>query len=61
VMELLHDKRAYEMMANAVNPYGDGWAAERSVQAIAHLFGMAPRPPEFSEDREEGRRVTTSA
>ena len=42
VMELLHDKRAYEKMANAVNPYGDGWAAERSVQAIAHLFGMAP-------------------
>jgi UDP-N-acetylglucosamine 2-epimerase (non-hydrolysing) len=61
VMELLHDKKAYERMANAVNPYGDGWAAERSVQAIANLFGLAKRPPEFSGDRSESHRVATTA
>src|SRR4051812_12285687 len=36
VRTLLHDRRAYEAMANAVNPYGDGRAAERSVAALAH-------------------------
>jgi UDP-N-acetylglucosamine 2-epimerase (non-hydrolysing) len=61
VMELLHDQNAYDRMANAVNPYGDGWASERSVQAIAHMFGLAGRPPEFSGDRDEGHRVATSA
>jgi UDP-N-acetylglucosamine 2-epimerase (non-hydrolysing) len=29
--ELLQDKAAYEKMANAVNPYGDGQASERIV------------------------------
>ena len=32
--ELLTDKDAYEKMAKAVNPYGDGHASERIVQAI---------------------------
>ncbi|MGH2753421.1 MAG: non-hydrolyzing UDP-N-acetylglucosamine 2-epimerase [Actinomycetota bacterium] len=61
VMELLHDAKAYDAMANAVNPYGDGWAAERSVQALAHLFGLAQRPPEFTGDRQKDPRVATSA
>jgi len=35
-------------MANAVNPYGDGQAARRSVQAIEHFFGLADPPDQFS-------------
>ena len=31
---LLDDERAYEKMARAVNPYGDGHAAERIVNAL---------------------------
>jgi UDP-N-acetylglucosamine 2-epimerase (non-hydrolysing) len=37
--ELLTSPAAYERMANAVNPYGDGHAAERIVNAIAERFG----------------------
>ena len=44
---LLTDAAAYESMANAVNPYGDGHAAERSVAALAHYFGLGPAPEEF--------------
>ena len=32
--ELLNDHKAYEAMANAVNPYGDGKASERIVKRI---------------------------
>ena len=32
--ELLCDKSAYDKMARAVNPYGDGFASERIVKAI---------------------------
>lgn len=45
---LLHDERAYDAMAKAVNPYGDGFAAERSVAAIAHRFGLGDAPEEFA-------------
>ena len=34
---LLEDRQAYDAMANAVNPYGDGRAAERIVEALARL------------------------
>ena len=47
VMSLLHDEAAYRSMANAVNPYGDGKAAARSVDAMAHFFGVGERPEEF--------------
>jgi UDP-N-acetylglucosamine 2-epimerase (non-hydrolysing) len=36
---LLTSKEAYERMANAVNPYGDGHASERIVAALAERFG----------------------
>ena len=32
--ELLNDRSKYEKMAHAVNPYGDGKASERIVDAI---------------------------
>lgn len=44
---LLEDADHYETMANAQNPYGDGHAAPRCVAAIAHLFGLGERLPEF--------------
>jgi UDP-N-acetylglucosamine 2-epimerase (non-hydrolysing) len=37
--ELLTSRQAYERMANAVNPYGDGHASERIVAALAERFG----------------------
>lgn len=44
---LLHDENAYRSMANAVNPYGDGRAAERTLAAMAHYFGIGDRIDEF--------------
>lgn len=44
---LLDQDAAYAAMANAVNPYGDGKAAERAVAAIAQLTGVGERIEEF--------------
>ncbi len=44
---LLDDREAYDAMSGAVNPYGDGRAAERSVAAIAELLGVGARLPDF--------------
>lgn len=44
---LLTDNTAYDAMSNAVNPYGDGKAAERIVKAILHIYGDGPKPSEF--------------
>jgi UDP-N-acetylglucosamine 2-epimerase (non-hydrolysing) len=38
---LLTDRAAYEAMATAKNPYGDGHAAERIVARIRQYFGRA--------------------
>jgi UDP-N-acetylglucosamine 2-epimerase (non-hydrolysing) len=38
---------AYKAMANAVNPYGDGRAAQRTVEAIEHMFGLGSPPVPF--------------
>ena len=45
---LLDDQAAFEAMANAVNPYGDGKGAERSVAAIGALLGLGERAENFS-------------
>ena len=44
---LLSHEAAYKAMANAVNPYGDGQAADRAVAAIAQLTGVGERIEEF--------------
>ncbi|KIL37987.1 UDP-N-acetylglucosamine 2-epimerase [Gordoniibacillus kamchatkensis] len=44
---LLTDRALYERMSGAVNPYGDGHASERIVQAILSYFGRGPRPEPF--------------
>ena len=48
VSTLLDDASAYERMARAINPYGDGHAAQRSVAAIAQLLGVGERLPDFA-------------
>lgn len=48
VSRLVDDAAAYTEMSNAVNPYGDGHAVDRSVAAIAHLFGLGERLPDFT-------------
>lgn len=46
---LLTDQAAYDVMSNAVNPYGDGKASQRIVQAILHAFaGEEAVPDDFS-------------
>ncbi|SLN03222.1 UDP-N-acetylglucosamine 2-epimerase [Corynebacterium xerosis] len=44
---LMESPDAYEAMANAVNPYGDGRAAERTVAAIKWKFLGGERPTDF--------------
>jgi UDP-N-acetylglucosamine 2-epimerase (non-hydrolysing) len=44
---LLDDPVAYQAMSQAINPYGDGHAAERIVQALRHYFGTGQRPAAF--------------
>ena len=46
--KLLTDKEEYAKMAKAVNPYGDGNASKRIVQAICYAFGETEeRPKDF--------------
>ena len=47
VHRLLTDDDAYAAMSNAVNPYGDGRAAARTVSGIAQLLGVGERLPAF--------------
>lgn len=49
---LLDDAAAYDAMANAVNPYGDGKGAARAVAAIAELLGVGERLPDFAPENE---------
>jgi len=38
--ELIEDKAAYDKMARAANPYGDGNASQRIVDALLYEFGI---------------------
>ncbi|MBW7454327.1 UDP-N-acetylglucosamine 2-epimerase (non-hydrolyzing) [Paenibacillus sepulcri] len=47
---LLKDAGLYEKMSKAANPYGDGQASQRIVQAILHHFGRRKeRPVPFTQ------------
>jgi|WetSurMetagenome_2_1015567.scaffolds.fasta_scaffold131894_2 UDP-N-acetylglucosamine 2-epimerase (non-hydrolysing) len=48
VSELLSDNATYKKMAEAVNPYGDGLASERILQAMEFLAGRATSPEPFA-------------
>lgn len=43
---LLSDRGTYESMSRAANPYGDGKASQRIVNAILHHFGLVSERPE---------------
>lgn len=49
MLRLLEDQKAYDAMANAKNPYGDGHASDRIMSAIAYYFDPKnnPRPKDF--------------
>jgi UDP-N-acetylglucosamine 2-epimerase (non-hydrolysing) len=47
--ELLSNHATYDKIAHASNPYGDGYASVRIVQAILHHFGKEDRPADFGE------------
>lgn len=48
VTRLLTNRKAYQEMAHAANPYGDGRASRRIVAAIAYHFGIENvRPADF--------------
>lgn len=44
---LLLDKQAYQRMARAVNPYGDGNACARIADAILWYFGRGAKPADY--------------
>ena len=44
--ELLTDPQAYQAMAHAVNPYGDGQACRRIADAIEWHFGLRSEAPD---------------
>lgn len=49
MIRLLEDKDAYDKMANAKNPYGDGKASDRIMDAIVYYFDKEhnQRPADF--------------
>ncbi len=50
VTRLLDDSAAHEAMAQVTNPFGDGRAAQRCVDALGWLLGHNPRPAPFVPD-----------
>lgn len=47
--KLLTDESEYSRMAESVNPYGDGKAAARIIQAILYHYGLADGRPDVFE------------
>lgn len=47
--KLLTDEAEYSRMAESVNPYGDGKAAARIIQAILYHYGLADGWPDVFE------------
>lgn len=50
VDRLLNDPTRFDAMANAVNPYGDGHAAARTIAALSQLMRLGSRLDEFCVD-----------
>lgn len=45
-LQLLTDETVYQKMANAVNPYGDGKACGRIMDAMDYFFGIRVEKPQ---------------
>ena len=60
---LARNGSAYRAMARAINPYGDGRAAHRTVQALEFFFGQGPAPRDFvpTPTSEDSFKIGTSA
>jgi UDP-N-acetylglucosamine 2-epimerase (non-hydrolysing) len=58
VQRLLNDPVAYAEMSDAINPYGDGRATERTVAAIANYFRMGPAVTPFVPGADVARSLT---
>ena len=58
---LLHSEKAYEAMARAKNPYGDGRAAERILAALRFHFGLVGERPTAFVSHGASRRSTEGA
>ncbi len=41
--DLLSNPKVYDAMANAINPYGDGHAAERILEIVQNYFELTPQ------------------
>lgn len=46
IYELLTDEEVYKSMAQASNPYGDGEASKRIVEAIKYRFNLSNKRPD---------------
>ena len=44
--ELIDSREAYDAMAHAVNPYGDGEASRRICEALLYEFGLSGNKPD---------------
>lgn len=44
--ELITDENKYQEMSRAINPYGDGLASKRIVQALKYYFKVSTEKPE---------------
>jgi UDP-N-acetylglucosamine 2-epimerase (non-hydrolysing) len=51
IRTLLTDRNQYRAMSESTNPYGDGLASARVVQAILWWKGLHSSPPEFFDAR----------
>lgn len=58
---LLNNEVEYEKMATAVNPYGDGKAALRTVAAIAELLGVGKRMDDFESNLPDEEALVDAA
>lgn len=47
--KLLTDENEYNSMAHAVNPYGDGEASRRTVEAILYHFNRGEKPEDLTK------------
>ena len=51
VKNLLMNEEDYNKMAESVNPYGDGNASERIIQAILYYYGLKNERPDFFSEK----------
>ena len=51
VETLLREPDAYQAMAKSVNPYGDGRAARRTVEALTFFLRQGPAPSDFEPSK----------